>query len=67
MSTAPPRRRSVLAFPANADDKSLGPAAITTDPLTAAARRSTTGEPAGHPLHADTVPVACAAPQGRAE
>ena len=24
MSTAPPRRRVVLAFPAHADDKSLG-------------------------------------------
>ena len=63
MSTAPPRRRSVLAFPAHPDDKSLGPAAITTDLLIAAARRSTMDEPAGHALHADTVPVACAAPR----
>ena len=48
MSTAPPRRRVVLAFPAHPDDKSLGPAAITTDLLIAAAGRSTMDEPAGH-------------------
>ena len=37
MSTAPPRLRVVLAFPADPDDKPLGPAAITTDMLMAAA------------------------------
>ena len=48
MSTAPPRRRLGLAFPAHTDDKSLGPAAITTDMLIAAAGRVHPGR-AGRP------------------
>ena len=52
MSTAPPRRRVGLALPPHPDDKSLGPAAITTDMLIAAAGGFTLDEPAGHAFYA---------------
>jgi hypothetical protein len=52
MSTPPPRRRVILGFPAHPTDKSLGPAAITTHLLIAAAGRATLDEPAGHAFYA---------------